>query len=905
MSFMNMTRNITKGQVASYMLMPQVMPRINKFYQDGFASLAYIIALVYRAVNILPANHPVLRPENRKSLGLRMVLSAAAAELKFTKDNIDKVIVYFVILLGLVLLAVQFFMTLAVIMLNPAWAQTTMPTNYGQFFTNPVYPKDGTESDIAYMMLWSVFGVPEIFNPGQSRSEFHVALHSLFQLYSIGLLVIGVIIVCYFVFAILVETAQTGVPFGKRYNHVWTPIRLVFALGLLIPVGYGLNSAQWITLYSAKFGSDFATKGWVLFNEKMTNSFLSDKEKRVGTPQAPNMMNLAANIMTVNGCTYAYGKIYKGDNKKEMDAYLILPSAENTTQMTLSSTTFEKAKKDFKNGDILVRFGEHSTTKHQNEPGNVFPYCGELVIPAADSSEPGAKSIQEYYYKLVQNMYGGSYQLLNHAQNLVDKSWVGQDKKPDAADPPATYKATMPKQLQEDVEKAIKEAVEAQSGSKTWEKDQKDIRNRGWGGAGIWYNKIAQINGSLISAVNNVPEMRKMPWILEYVKTKKLQENTEQSNFFSDLFLAGKREIPFESNDEIIAKSLIYVANYWYKEDANQTILGNKTKVTNNVFIDVINLIFGTRGLFNMCANADIHPLAQLSVLGKGLIEATIRNIGGALLLSFGSAIGGAVGSAMQSVSSILLSVGTITLTMGFMLFYVLPFMPFLYFFFAVGGWIKGLFEAMIGVPLWALAHLRIDGQGLPGDAAKTGYYLILEIFLRPILIVFGLLASVIIFAAMVKVLNEIFSLVVSNLSGHDGSFKTLCGKASGNTPAAGQDTAINYFRGPIDELFFTVIYAIIVYMIGMSCFKLIDLVPNNILRYMGESVPTFSDKQGDAAEGLMTTLTAGSGKISSQILGSGRGDGVIGGATGVLTNSFKGGIDAVTPKESPKSGGQ
>ena len=49
------------------------------------------------------------------------------------------------------------------------------------------------------------------------------------------------------------------------------------------------------------------------------------------------------------------------------------------------------------------------------------------------------------------------------------------------------------------------------------------------------------------------------------------------------------------------------------------------------------------------------------------------------------------------------------------------------------------------------------------------GIYMIFEIFLRPILIIFGLLAAFIIFSALVKVLNEIFSLVVVNLAGHHG----------------------------------------------------------------------------------------------------------------------------------------
>ena len=49
----------------------------------------------------------------------------------------------------------------------------------------------------------------------------HHALHQMFQIYSIGLLVVASIITVYFAVTIVVETAQTGTPFGKRFNKVW------------------------------------------------------------------------------------------------------------------------------------------------------------------------------------------------------------------------------------------------------------------------------------------------------------------------------------------------------------------------------------------------------------------------------------------------------------------------------------------------------------------------------------------------------------------------------------------------------------------------------------------------------------------------------------------------------------
>jgi hypothetical protein len=186
--------------------------------------------------------------------------------------------------------------------------------------------------------------------------------------------------------------------------------------------------------------------------------------------------------------------------------------------------------------------------------------------------------------------------------------------------------------------------------------------------------------------------------------------------------------------------------------------------------------------------------------------------------------------------------------------------MPFLYYFFAVGAWIKGLFEAMVGVPLWALAHIHIDGDGLPGTFALSGYFMIMEIFLRPILIVFGLLASITIFSAQVRVLHDIWSLVTTNLTGFNE------GLAATSTAPAGSTGTLSQFRDKIDQFFFTVIYAIIVYMLGTSSFKLITHIPAKVMRWMGANVEAFNDNAEEVAQGLMGKMTAVGSIMSNQI---------------------------------------
>jgi conjugal transfer/type IV secretion protein DotA/TraY len=891
---MEQKATITKGQVFQYVFMPQVLPRLHDLILSGFKNLAFIIALIYQSVRILPASHPVFHPENRAKVTLQWVIGAAYKELTFTKNNIDKVLIFFFIAFGILLLAIQFFAMFLFLAVNPALASGSMPTTYSGFFRDPYLTGDYDGQDVAYRMLWAVFGVPELFKTGGTRSNFHEALHGIFQLYSIGLLVVAVIILCYYVFAVVAETAETGVPFGKRYNKVWAPIRLVMGIGLLIPIGYGLNSAQWITLYSAKFGSDFASRGWEVFSDRMNREFLRNPGERVGTPRTPDVTAFVSFMFTTMTCVKAYE--IADQNKNTADRRRILPYVLNSTSATsttapptLSAVSIDTLMENRR--DVFIRFGEWAPEKHTSQVNGVMSFCGDIVIYAGEASEDGSRHIQGFYLQLVSDIWNGSYNIKATADNLALRNFPDGSGNPNAPEPAANFRDEAVNQIMDAIRPQIDRAVTLQANSARWAEDRTISKNLGWGGAGIWYNRIASLNGSLVTAVNNLPQAKQMPAILEYMRAEQAQENRSIPAQFRPS-LSGNRQMQFNlEEDRNIGWVLSIAYNYWATGQASFGRLASHRGLTGNMFIDAINAVFGTQGLFAMCQNTDVHPLAQLSQLGKGLVEASIRNIALGIGFSAASILPlPFVGTAMSVGSSILMSVASITIVMGFILFYVLPFMPFLYFFFAVGGWIKGLFEAMVGVPLWALAHLKIDGEGLPGEAAMQGYYLIFEIFLRPILILFGLLASIVIFAASVKVLNEIYYLAVQNLSGHDPNATTMCGSIGGGSGPSFASNPMAFVRGPIDELFFTVVYAIIVYMIGMSCFKLIDLVPNNILRFMGTQVSTYNDKASDPAEGLIQRLSLGGGIVSRTITGS---DGMLSNLTSAARSLTTGAVQA------------
>ncbi len=896
---------ITLRQAFKYAIFPEIIPRFQDLFSSGFQYIPYLIALVYQSVRLLPPNHPYTMESNMGRFGVRHVIAEAANNLVISRQNIDQIILFFTIIAGFLMTVIQLALLAASLISQPVMA--AIPEGFSGFFVtaNPA-------QDIAHMMMDMVFGVPDVFNSCVSRLDLpcvntagepmtrpdggdwifaqavfpfpvHVGLHQMFQIYSTGLLVIATFIAGYFVITVVAETAQTGTAFGKRFNKVWAPIRIVMAFGLLVPVGYGLNSAQYIVLHAAKYGSAFATNGWLLFNEALQEeTLISGSQQLVATPNIPEVSSFLQFMHVARTCKY----VEKFTHNLEIKPYLVKSPQDKVPSLEVSESAPPSYEQMIEFADkskyLTITFGVKDEEKFGRYQGFVKPYCGTLKMTlnqpylTKGGNLTGAEVMQRYYwfifYEIWYNQHPRMATMPDYAYKTAcirhtgcpdykDESKVGETK------PDSGYAVEMQNIYSEDVRAALndpgstglsgilrtsKGAVEEQINAGGFGVDQ-NLRDKGWGGAGIWYNKVAELNGAVTSSALNIPKPVHYPFVMEYVREyKKIHEKETSPNSIFDPKLTGGATIDKYKTEA----TTLYHAYQYFQTNSSSS---DNIKPTQNAFTDMINLIFGTEGLYNLRNNPETHPLAGLVGIGRSLIESSIRNIG---IAAFGGAVGAAfqgfVGNMGTAAASFFVTVAMMALTVGFILFYVVPFLPFVYFFFAVSGWVKGIFEAMLGAPLWALAHIRIDGEGLPGKAAEGGYYMILEIFLRPILIVFGLLASITIYAALVETLNETMSLVTSNVGGYNME------------PSSDKMdlTDIEFYRGPIDEFFYTVLYAIIVYMMGSASFKLIDQIPNKILRWAGNAVQTFGELREDPTEGLVSGMQQGSQQAVGSIGG-------------------------------------
>lgn len=902
--------NITKKDIFRYTLTPQIIPRLREIFGSGFGLVAYFIALVYSAVKLLPENHPYAQPINIGRFGIRHVVAEASNNLVIDIKNIDQVILFITIIFGLVIGFVQIVLFIGALFMQPMLAQAS-------FFASP-----NPQQDLAHIMMDLVFGVPGVFDSCVSTAvssgaacldtkgnviesiskltaeatwpfPIHHALHQMLAVYSMGLMVVGAIITSYFVFTVVAETAQTGTPFGKRYNKVWAPIRIIVAFGLLMPISHGLNSGQYIVLYAAKLGSGFASNGWSLFNNTLTNEYLGQTTDLVSEPSPPEIGALMQFMFTAQTCMEIYNADKPSDTSKTFHSarpYLVKNAFNATNFKKIKADTTYEEMISFADGDqnVALRFGSHNPEKYTRYKGNVSRDCGEMTIRLTNSVTPttsvgtaspvydGTEVMQRYYWFIVTEMLVFMDGTPGGSGANADYPWAfatgDQDKNPSRYDIPE-FKSDLYKFYQGDLKKALvgpidsfelkdaigeTPAIPAQAASGKWA-IEKHLLDKGWASAGVWYNRVAELNGEVTSAVFNIPTVAHYPIVMEEVyEQKKLNnQNIIVESRFEPETLANDKAMELTTmgdNSELKAGRLWDAFKIW--NDISGSI---KAKSTGNAFYDTIHAVLGTQGLYDMRNNPTTHPLAQLTGIGRSLVESAINNIGysviGAGFGAIGNLFSNTIGDAANVIISFVISITMVSLTIGFILFYIVPFLPFIYFFFAVGGWIKGVFEALIGTPLWALAHIRIDGNGLPGQSAAQGYYLIFEIFIRPILTVFGLLASISIFSATVYVLNDIWGLVTSNLAGHDPA-------------SAAPGLNMEFFRGSIDQFFYTIVYAIVVYMMGMSSFKLIDMIPNQILRWMGSSASTFNDTREDPAAGMVSTAYIGSDQVLGQMEG-------------------------------------
>ena len=181
---------------------------------------------------------------------------------------------------------------------------------------------------------------------------------------------------------------------------------------------------------------------------------------------------------------------------------------------------------------------------------------------------------------------------------------------------------------------------------------------------------------------------------------------------------------------------------------------------------------------------------------------------------------------------SLFIPIAIVLLIAGIGLAYVLQFLPFIIFSFGVIGWLIQVIEAMIAAPLVALGILHPEGHEIVGKA-QPAMMMLLNVFMRPTLMIFGLIASITLSYAGVAIINFGFAQVATTLWTGDRTF--------------------------IGQIALVVIYATIVVAIMKRVFELIHGIPDKTLAWIGDRTsPYGKEAVGNIAQEVSGAVEKG-----------------------------------------------
>jgi hypothetical protein len=260
-------------------------------------------------------------------------------------------------------------------------------------------------------------------------------------------------------------------------------------------------------------------------------------------------------------------------------------------------------------------------------------------------------------------------------------------------------------------------------------------------------------------------------------------------------------------------------------EEASQT---DSTSTLNQIFNDE-NIANSVDWLANRIGRQNFregenrpHPIVLMTEIGRTMIEYAsntiwgiiVTGIGAALLTSFFGNVATVIAVAVQLVVILLTIILTPLVISGVFLSIILPLAPFVRFITAVSTWLIAIVEAVVAVPIVALGHLRTDGEGLLGPSLQGAYVIFLQLLLRPTLIVAGLVMSMALVEVTVGFVNDVFFLMLDAL------------------PTGGGEG--NWLYSLIRFVGFGVMYAVLVFGLINSSFKLVDLFPDTVSKFLG-----------------------------------------------------------------------
>lgn len=740
----------------------------------------------------------------------------------------------------------------------------------------------------------SIFYLGQIFgNVGIALSGTGPALLSvMFKTFNTAILVLGAIMVTYVTVVSVMSTAQEGEFMGKKFNSLWMPLRTVGGIAALMPTGSGYCAAQviimWIivqgigaadTVWKATLeyidrGGALQTMGGVSVSSgQLANSGVqasNDVSKTVPTLVSDlfsslvcqaaavkfesNNADIAGHSMLI-GNKYAFGRdTHVGecgtigwDPTDPSGAQITAGLALKTIVPQLELLADQYVMMAVNDPDCWKVNDDSKCTK--NADGSET--CPIPPQPCTDTNT--CRYFGRYYNEnlgnascILQDKDQGWNQLLTYAGSnfVTDVSKLvygyAANYTSNATGVPATVAGTTISQLND----------------RTYQRAEAD----GWIFAGALYYYFAKQNNGVAQNYNDVLSVftGKNPRYKMSIEGNFTQASDSFNKDNVMAFYCGTFPTASSCQKQLGAKGVAQAAIEGMNTAAN--IGGGGVTVASS---SAGPMSAGGLGIISMWMNQlapssgqFTNPLIVLQNFGENCLIAAEAlfwvGLGVVLLMGFGAtniiALGTTANYAQGFSEAMLMyfvplyfSFIGVLISVGSLLGIYVPLIPYMLFTFGAIGWIIASIEAMVAAPIIALGIISPAGQHEILGRSEPAVMIILNIFLRPTLMVFGMMAGMLMSYVVIEFINAAFLNVVRSV-------------IQGNTV------------GLIEGFLFIMAYAGLVITALNKCFSLIHLIPERVLRFIGGHPESYGE--AEAAEQVKGRISEGA-QMAGQAAGT------------------------------------
>lgn len=754
------------------------------------------------------------------------------------------------------------------------------------------------------ILLHQIFGPLFPVDTGGGLRADPTIFSLLIGYFNIAVLLIGGLLFFWNVTVGLLQTAHEGQVLGQRWSSLWAPLRVVFAVGLLVPIPTygGYNVAQAGVAYLVKGATNIASVVWseaatlvlandfpitapvVSFSPELMRTLYDNEVCLRLVQHQVGLANSSATVAYRTPAALREGNTPLAPPPTDFDSSnLVAPGigtnpAPDELHSLLSGFNRRGARiTALETGDTATQFSALGICGMWRTP-DIPAYIDNLIARrSAGDSEAAA----------VRNLFVAGHEeimleVTSELRSVVDRLWdqihqganggVQNVEPPDiAAD--IVRVTELANSMTIGLNRRLMDAaVTAAGGNSVREvllqritgggcvtgdpsddgvrRDTAACFGEGWIGAGSWYMTMARLNNEITSLLSATPTVRGPTYAFNQgqlyediggrgtgqfliFRTGRITDDDLQN---SGLPSEREAQLIFNRFEEAFDRSTIRLATLGY--DLSITQVNNLTNLeTDDVFGRMPRL-----ENWMMRTTQQWMDFFDPSKGGRdpmiGLISAGhfMMNLAGTILAGVGVAswLPGSIGT---STAIMILPIFSVFLAAGVTLTFILPLMPFFYWVLAVTGYFLVVVEAVIAVNLWALSHLRMDGEGLSGEAGRQGWVMFLAILLTPVLMVFGFIVGMVIF----RVTSDLIS---------GGLFYTV-----------GALQGANLWIGILGLVAFSIVIVTAYIFLLERSFSMVSELPNRVMYWMGSRIDITGGEsriQAAAAAGAIGVNQAG-----------------------------------------------